>query len=314
MMRLIASRLLMSVALLWVVSTITFFLQALIPGNAAVEILGGQATPAAIHALEVQLKLNQPVYVQYWHWLTNAVHGNLGTSLVSGEPVAHQLNSALPITLSVVIGATIAGIIIGVPLGVLSATKGRRAAKTIDVLSVFGLAVPNFFLALILVSIFSVALSLFPATGYVPFTSSPAQWARALVLPVTALGVGGATLIAKQTRDQMMDVMSRSFIMNLRANGLPTRSIVFRHAARNAAIPVVTVIGLTFVGALGGAVFVEKLFVLPGLGSALVNATSLHDLPMVQGIAVYLTLIVIVVNLLIDLCYGWLNPKVRTTR
>lgn len=313
MIRLVASRLAMSVVLLWVVSTITFFLQALIPGNAAVAILGGQATPSALHALEVQLKLNQPIYEQYWRWLTHAVRGDFGTSLISGGSVTQQLNSALPITLSVVIGATIVAVVVGMSLGVLSATRGRRVAKAVDVLSIFGLAVPNFFLALVLVALFSVTLSIFPATGYVTFFSSPAGWARALVLPVIALGVGGATLIAKQTRDQMMEVMARGFITNLRANGVSSRSILFRHAGRNAAIPVVTVVGLTFVGALGGTVFVEKLFVLPGLGAALVNATDLHDLPMVQGISVYFTLIVIVVNLLIDLCYGWLNPKVRVT-
>jgi len=303
----------MSAVLLWVVSTITFVLQALIPGDAAVEILGGEASPEAIHALQNQLGLNKPIYSQYWDWLTKAVHGNLGTSLVTGKPVAHELNAKLPITLSVVIGATVVAVLIGVSLGILSATRGPRVARTVDAASAFGLAVPHFWLALILVEAFAVTLRVFPATGYVPFTSSPVEWGRSLVLPVIALGVGGATLVAKQTRDQMMEVMSRGFIMNLRANGLSERSIVFRHAARNAAIPVVTVVGLIFIGALGGTVFVETVFVLPGLGAAVVNATNFHDLPVVQGIAVYFTLIVIAANLCIDLSYGWLNPKVRKT-
>lgn len=316
MTRLIARRLIMSALLLWIVSTITFFLQALTPGNAAIEILGGsgQATPTAIHELEAKLGLNQPAYEQYSHWLTKALHGDLGTSLISGVSVAHQLNASLPITLSVVIGATIVAVVIGLPLGILSATRGKGVARAVDASSVLGLAVPNFWFALILVAAFSVTLKVFPATGYVSFGSSPAQWARALVLPVIALGVGGVTLIAKQTRDQMMEMMASGFVMNLRANGLSERSIVLRHAARNAAIPVVTVVGITFIGALGGAVFIETVFVLPGLGAAIVNATNYHDLPMVQGIAVYFTLIVIVVNLLVDLSYGWLNPRVRVSR
>jgi peptide/nickel transport system permease protein len=311
MRRLIGRRLLLSVALLFMVSALTFFFQLLIPGNAAEAILGVNSRSAALAQLERQLGLNQPVYLQYWHWLSRALHGNLGYSYTTGQAVTAALDSRLWVTLSLIIGATLFALVVGVGLGVLSAVRGGWLGRLVDAVSVLGLAIPSFWLALVLVTVFASALRLFPTSGYTPFLASPAGWAHALVLPVIALGVGAVTLIAKQTRDQMLEVLSRNFILMLRANGISERSVVLRHALKNAAIPVLTVAGLAFVGALGASVFIENVFVLPGLGSALVDATNQHDLPMVQGISVYFTLIVVVVNFLIDLAYGWLNPKVR---
>jgi peptide/nickel transport system permease protein len=180
-----------------------------------------------------------------------------------------------------------------------------------DVLSLAGLAVPSFWLGLVLVAVFAVGLGWFPANGFTPFREDPVDWARSIVLPVLALFVGGVATIAKQTRNAMSDVLASEFIRNLYANGLARRSLVFRHALRNAAIPVITVLGLGFIGLLGGSVFIEQLFVLPGLGSLAVNAVNSHDLPIIQGVVVYFAIIVAIVNLFIDLSYGWLNPKAR---
>jgi peptide/nickel transport system permease protein len=213
--------------------------------------------------------------------------------------------------LSLVVGSTLLAAVIGALLGVGGALRADIAGTAIDALSMVGLAIPNFFLGLILIALFAVAIPLFPATSYVPFDESPLEWARSLVLPVVALATPGIAVVAKQTRDSMRAVLERPFIRTLRASGLPRRSIIYKHALRSAAIPVVTVLGLIFVASLGGTVLVESVFAMPGLGGLAVQATTQHDLPLIQGVAVYFTVLVVAVNLLVDLAYGWLDPRVR---
>jgi peptide/nickel transport system permease protein len=313
MVRLIGYRLLISVPLLFGVSVLTFVLVSLTPGDAARSILRTNGTPQQYAQLRHQLGLDQPLYAQYGHWLERAAHGNLGSSLFSGEPVTQALNERLPVTLSLIVGATALSALLGIGLGVLSALRAGSLGRVVDVLSLAGLALPNFWLGLLLVTLLAVEIHLFPATGYVPLTQSVGEWARALVLPVVTLVLGGVAVVARQTRDSMLDVLGRDFIRMLRANGVPEWSIVFKHALKNAAIPVVTVLGLIFVSLLSGTVLVESVFVLPGLGSLAVQATNQHDIPVIQGVAVYFTLIVVTVNLLVDLTYGWLNPKVLSS-
>jgi peptide/nickel transport system permease protein len=194
---------------------------------------------------------------------------------------------------------------------VLSSRGHPLVARLIDVLSIGGLAVPSFWLALILISVFSVKLGLLPATGYVTFGDSPSGWAQSLVLPVIALSMNGVTAIAKLTREAMLDVLSSEFIRNLRANGIPERSVVYRHALRSSAMRIITMSGLLFIGALGGSVVIEHVFGIPGLGSLAVSATTAKDIPLIQGVAIYFTLLVIGVNLLTDISYAWINPRMR---
>jgi peptide/nickel transport system permease protein len=310
---LVSRRLLRSIPMLFVVSLLTFVLVSVSPGNPAVTVLGTNATSAQYAAVNRQLGLNRPLWSQYWHWLVGALQGHLGDSLYSSQSVTSILGSRLVVTLTLVILATALGAVFGIALGVMSSLRSRAVARTTDVISMLGFAIPNFWLGLILILIFAVKLHLLPATGWIPFSSSPTGWIRSLVLPVVTLAAAGATGIAKQTRDSMSDQLSQEYILALRATGIPERSIVYRHALRNAAIPVVTVIGLFFVGMLGGAVLVEQIFALPGLGSAAVAATSTHDLPVIQGVAICFAIIVVIVNLIIEVAYGWLNPKARTT-
>lgn len=311
--RMAVRRLLLSVPLLFVVSVLTFGLVALTPGNPAVQILGGNATPAAITALDRQLGLNQPLVVQYWQWLVRAVHGNLGVSLYTSQTVTGDINSRLGVTLTIVIGSVVVSTVIGVALGIVSAVRGGWLGRLTDVVSLAGFAVPNFWLGLILVTIFSVKLGLVPATGFVPFSTSPNGWLDSVLLPVITLSAIGVTGVAKQTRDSLRDVLAQPFVVALRAEGVPERTILLRHALKNAALPVITMMGLFFVGTLGGAVIVEQVFGLPGVGSLAVSATSTHDLPVVQGVVLYFTTIVIVVNLILDVTYGLLNPKGRVS-
>lgn len=310
--RIFLRRLVMSLLLIIIVPSLTFFFEALTPGNIAEEILGPNATPAQLHHLERQFGLNQSLAAQYWHWLDGLVHGHLGTSFQTGQSVTSMLSPRLPVTLSIVFGAVVFAVIVGVGFGILSAGKGRALPKIVDVGSVFGLAVPGYWLAIVLILLLAVKFRIFPATGYAAPTASPGQWLRSIVLPSVALGVGLATFIAKQTRDRLLAALNGDFIRTLRANGASRGSILFKHALRNAGIPVVTVLGLAFVGALSGSVFVESVFSLPGLGSALVVAASYHDLPVVEAISLYFTVIVVVVNLAVDLAYVALDPRVRS--
>lgn len=311
MIRLIGWRVAISVPLLFVVSAIVFLLQSLIPGDAAEEIAGVNSTAAHIAQVRAQLGLNRPVWVQYWHWLDGVLHGTLGSSLTNGQSVTAELAPRLPVTLSLVLGATLVATVVGLLFGIASSRGNRPVRRVTDALSIAGLAIPGFWLALLLISLFSVRLGLLPAIGYVPFTQSPQDWAKSLVLPVVAIALSGVTAVAKQTRESMLDILQRDYIRNLRANGISERSIIFKHALRSAAVPVLTMSGLLFIGALGGAVVIEQVFGLPGLGSAAVTATSTKDIPVIQGVAVYFTLLVIAVNLVIDVIYGLVNPKVR---
>jgi peptide/nickel transport system permease protein len=204
--------------------------------------------------------------------------------------------------------------VVGVALGTVSAVRGGRLGRAVDGISVLGFAIPNFWLALLLISVFAVKLHWLPASGYVSFSTSPGQFFRSLALPVIALGAAGATGAAKQTRDSMLDVMSRDYILSLRASGMPNHRIILRHALPNALIPTLTLMGLFAVSLFGGAALIEDIFVLPGLGGLAVSAAGNHDLPIMEGILLYFTILVIVLNLLVDIACGLLDPRIRLAR
>jgi peptide/nickel transport system permease protein len=309
----ITRRVALSVALVFVASLLTFVLVSVTPGSVVNAILGGDQEVRAqdVARLKQRLGLNEPLLQRYWHWLDGAVHGNFGLSVLTGQPVSQAINSRLTVTLTLIVGAMILSTVIGVSLGIVSAIRRGLLGRFTDVVSLGGLAVPSFWLGLVLVSIFAVKLRWFPANGFTAFSSSPLGWLKSISLPILALFVGGVAIISKQTRNAMSEVLDSEFVRNLHANGISRRSIIFRHALRNAAIPVVTTLGLGFVGLLGGTVFIEQLFVLPGIGSLAVSSVQSHDLPVVQGVVVYFVAIVAMVNLVIDLLYGWLNPKAR---
>lgn len=311
MIRIVIRRLLWSIPLLFVVSALLFVLVSLVPGDAARTILGQNATPEQYAALREQLGLDESLPAQYWAWLSDVLSGSLGASVFSGQPVTELLSSRLEVSLSLVVVATLAATAAGVALGLVSALRGGTIGRAFDVFAQVGLALPNFWLGLILIALFAVALPIFPATGYVPIGESPGRWAVALVLPVIALGFVAVAVIAKQTRDSMLDALGSEFIKTLQANGYGRRSIVYRHALRNAAPPVLAVVGVVFVNLLGGAVLVENIFALPGLGSAVVQATTQHDVPVIQGAVLYFTVMVVVVNLTVDLLHGYLDPRIR---
>lgn len=300
-----------SVLLMFAVTGLTFVLASLSPGSAVMAVLGDQTsyTPRQYQQVRHELGLDQSLPVQYWHWVWRLLHGSLGNDLFSGQPVTQALDARLGASLSLILGTVLVAGIVGVGAGVLSAVRGGLAGRVLDTAVVAGFAIPNFWLALVLIELLAVKVRAFPATGYVPFGTDPARWLASIALPVITLAIGTTAYIARQTRDAMLDVLSREFILALRARGLPVRSVLLRHALRNAAIPVVTALGVLFVGLLGGTVFIENVFAIPGLGQEVVSASSTHDLPMVEGVAFYFTVIVIIINLLVDLSYRALNPQ-----
>jgi peptide/nickel transport system permease protein len=312
-LRIIVRRVLWSVPLLFVVSVLTFVLVSFVPGDAARTILGTNGTQAEYDALRQQLGLNLPLWDQYAHWLAGVLHGRLGNSVFNGEPVATLLDGRLVVSITLIVLATFLAAIVGISTGVTGAVRGGVPARALDALGRLGIAIPNFVVGLVLVIVVSAKLGLLPPTGFVSFSSSPLLWAKSLVLPVLTLSLAPMTIIAQQTRSSMFEVMHERFIRVLEANGIRRRSIIFRHALRNAAIPVVSVIGVVFVGLLSGTVLVETVFALPGLGQYAVQATEQHDIPVIQGISLYFTCVVIVVNLAVDLLYATLNPKVRAS-
>ena len=313
MLSLILRRALISIPLVLVVTFVTFLLQSFAPGDTARAILGQNYTPEAYDRLVEELGLDRPLLARYGDWLAHALLGDLGTSPVSGLPVASEIGNRLGVTLSLMIATTLVALLVGVALGVVSAVRGGRLGKLVDVVSLVGFSLPNFWFGLVLVTVFAVMLRWLPATGYIPITTSPTKWLIALILPVATLAAGAVAIVAKQTRDSMRDALERNFIFSLRANGVPESSIILRHGLRNAAIPIVTVLGLMFVGLSSGTVLIESVFAMPGLGGLAVQATAQRDVPMIQGVALTFTLIVVVVNLVVDLAYGWLNPKVRVS-
>jgi peptide/nickel transport system permease protein len=302
-----------SVALLFAVTVLTFVLASLAPGSAVRAVLGANTsvTPQQYAQVKRQLGLDQPLPVQYWHWLYGLLHGSLGTDLFSGQAVTAALSTRLGASLSLIIATIVVSGVAGVTAGTVSAVRGGVFGRVLDTLTVSGFALPSFWLALILIEVLAVQVRWFPSTGYVALGSDPWQWLRSIVLPVLTLSAGTTAAIARQTRDSMLQVFGRDFVTALRSRGLPLRVIVARHALRNAAIPVVTTLGVVFIGLLGGTVLVEQIFGIPGLGEAAVTATTNHDLPMIEGIALYFAVLVVIVNLLVDISYSALNPKVR---
>jgi peptide/nickel transport system permease protein len=311
MARYLLRRLLLSVPLLFAVSILTFLMVAIVPGDPAVRILGAGHTAAEYQALDAKLGLSAPLLVQYWHWIDGVLHGTLGTSLFTNQSVASELAQRLPATVWLVIGATLVTVVAGVALGLASAVWRGPLGRVVDAASWLSFAVPNFWLGLILIEFIALRAHLLPSSGFVPLGQDPGAWLRSLILPVITLAAVGVTGVAKQTRDAMSEVLGREFMTALRMAGLPRRSLLLRHALRNAAIPVVTAAGLFAIAMLGGTILVEQVFVLPGMGSLVVQAAADHDLPVIEGAVLYFTVIVIAVNLLIDLSYAWLNPKVR---
>lgn len=310
MTRQIANRLGTLVLLLWLVSLAVFGLTYLIPGDPAVTLLGDSATPAQTASLRAALGLDEPFFTRYWNWTWDVLHGDLGTSLFNSSSVTGALTSRISLTVSLVVGALIVSVVVGTLVGVAAGSRpGSLLDRALLFVSSVGIALPNFWLGILLVTLLGVTFRVFPTGGYVPFGRSPTQWLSHLVLPVVTLAAGGAAEIARQARASMMDTLQLDFVRTLHAKGVRPEVVLFKHALRSAMVPVVTVAGLQVSRLFGLSLLIESVFAIPGVGSLLIKAVFDRDIPVVQGAVLLATVVVVVVNLLVDLSYGWLNPK-----
>lgn len=311
MFRYLSRRIASGVFLLFAISLLTFALMFGSTGNVARNMLGENATADQVTALNRELGLDRPLSTQYLNWLGGALRGDLGRSWTSNSRVSEELQRRMPVTLSIVFVTVAVMAVLSAVLGITAAVRGGWADRLIQVGSIVGFAMPNFWLALILVIFFAINLRWLPATGYVSFSSSPMSWAASLVLPVAALAFSGIASSSQQVRGAVIDALRQDYVRTLRARGVGPGSILFRHALRNAMPAALTVLSVQFIALLGGAAIIERVFAIPGLGSLTVASALAGDVPMLMGIVVNLIVMVIIVNILIDVINAWVNPKVR---
>lgn len=311
MLKFTVRRIAYGVVLLFAITLIAFVLLYANGPSIARNILGASATPQEVAAKAASLGLNHPILTEYWHWLRDALSGNLGVSWFTSEPVAQTITSRLGVTLTLVIGATIVSGVLSVVLGVLSAVKRGWIDRVVQVLAMLGFAVPGFLIALLFVSIFAIDLHWFSPTGYTGIGSSFDGWLGTVTLPILALSVGSIAGVSQQIRGSVIDGLGQDYVRTLRTRGLSSRRIILKHVLRNAGGPALSVLALQFVGLLGGVVVIESIFAIPGIGQVAVTSTTQGDIPLVMGLVVATGVIVVAVNLMVDVGQGFLNPKVR---
>lgn len=297
---------------LLVASVVIFALMSLLPGNAAQVALGTNATPEAVAMLEAQYGLDRPPVIRYFDWMGGMLTGDFGTSYVTGAEITPVIVDSVQVTAILVIAAIAVSILIAVPLGTFAALEQRNwIGVTISAISQVGIAIPNFLAAIILVIIFSLTLGWFPSQGWMAPIEGLGGFLLRLVLPVVSLALVQAAIVTRYVRSAVLDVMREDYIRTARAKGLTKTKALFAHGLRNAAIPVITVAGVQLATLLVGAVIIEQIFVLPGIGSELVRAVANRDLVAVQGIVMVLVLLVLIINLIVDILVPVVDPRIR---
>jgi peptide/nickel transport system permease protein len=307
-------RLAQSVVTLVLATMVVFAGVRALPGDPALALAGEERDPASLEAVREQYGLNDPVWAQYLHYLQRIAHGDLGSSVRTNIPVRELLVSALPVTLELSVLALLVASTVGVLTGIVAAVRrGKPAEWLANGFALVGLSVPNFWLGLMAILYLSVALGLFPASGYVPFSEDPVANLHHMVLPAVILGFGLAAVIMRQTRSSMLESMSTDYIRTARAKGLGERTVIGVHALRNSLIVVVTIVGLQLGALISGAVVTEQIFGLPGFGKLTVDSVFQRDYPVIQGVVLVTATAYIVINLLVDLLYSVIDPRIRVT-
>jgi peptide/nickel transport system permease protein len=314
--RLTGRRLLAAIPVLWGVTFLTYVVMNLLPGDAAQELLGANATPAQVHQLEIQLHLNEPFWVRYGGWLGALLHGDLGTSLASRENVTTILGQRLPVTAELLLYAFAGSIVFAVGLAVLAARKPNGIADRISMMvSMTGLSIAPYVLALVLIYIFAVELQVFPAIGYTPLTASPGTNIRSLTLPAIAIGFPLFSVYTRLLRADIVEQMQREdYIVTARAKGVSPWRVLIRHALPNSLFGLITLVALNLGTLVGAVAIIEPIFSLPGVGAILIQSITDHDVPVVEGIVVVFAVVVVLAGLLADLLYATLDPRIRYER
>ena len=307
--RYVVRRLLLAIPVIVAMSVFVFLMLNLIPGDPVQTMLGFRATPENVATVRAQLGLDQPLLAQYLTWAGGLLHGNFGQDFISHTPVSTLLAQRLPVTIELTLLSMTIAVAVGVPLGVRAAAKPGAVRQATEGFVVAGIAITDFWLGIMLVLLFAGIWQVLPPSGYVPFLKDPVANLRYLILPVLALAFGEAAYILRTTRGAMEEVLGTQYILFLRAKGIAERRIVYRHALRNAAPPIVTVIGIQFGVLLGGAIVIESLFALPGVGRLIVTSIQQRNYVVVQGGVLVVAVLFILVTLATDLIVGWLDPR-----
>ena len=312
MLLLTLRRLLSAIPVLFIVSLISFGLMRLIPGDPAASIAGTSATPAQIEQLRRDLGLDEPLLLQLLHYYQGLLQGDFGKSLLLGKGVLAATMERLPVTIGLSLYALVLTLLIGVASGIIAALRQNTWVDQVAMMiAMLGISIPNFFLGLLMIIFFAVQLGWLPSGGYVPFSQDPIGWLRSTTMPAISLALLQAGLLARITRSGMLEVLRQDYVRTARAKGLPERQVILKHALANALIPIVTVVGIIISLLLSGAVVTEALFSLPGMGQLLTQAVLGRDYPMVQGGLLLVTTFLVLVNILVDVLYALIDPRVR---
>jgi peptide/nickel transport system permease protein len=312
MLKIVGRRLLIAIPTILFVSLLVFVMIDLVPGDPALRIAGPDATTERVEEVRTNLRLDDPVLVRYSRWLGDAVTGDLGTSLQTDQPVTTAIGDRLGPTISLVVGSLLIAVFVGGALGIAAAVRdGKAVDRGITVLSSLAIAVPSFWLGLVLVQQFAIERHWFPAVGYEPFGDGAIPWLKSLVLPAIALAAIPAAETTLQLKGAMADRLRRDYVLTAEAKGMSRAKVVGKHTLKNAAIPVITVLGFRLAQLIGGAVIIERVFNIPGLGSLVVSSVLTGDVPVLLGVVVLTTLVVLLINLLVDISYGYFNPRIR---
>lgn len=305
-------RLLMAIPVMGIVALIVFSLLYLTPGDPAMVLAGDQASPEQIEKIRASLGLDQPPHVRFVAWLWQMANGDLGTSIFSGEPVAHMIEQRLQPTFSLLAVSVVLSITVGVPFGVgAAARRGGWTDHALTYFTTLGFSLPAFIAGYALAFIFATTLKWLPVQGFVPLSEGVQPWLRNLILPAVTLSLVYAAIIGRVTRASMLEVLSEDYIRTARANGVAPWRILFRHALQNAAVPVITVIGIGIATLIGSAVITENVFAIPGVGRLTVDAILHRDYPIIQGVVLMLSAGYVLVNIAVDICYTLLDPRIR---
>lgn len=312
MFKIILRRVLVAIPTLILVSVIVFMLQKLLPGDAVLAMAGEERDPAVLEFLREKYQLNASLPVQYWAWVTNVMQGDLGSSLRTDVPVTQLIAQKLPVTLQLAAMAMFFAVLVGVPMGILAAVKkGTATEMGANVAALSGMSIPNFWLGILLIMLVSVQWRLLPASGYV----SPAEdfWLsmKTMLMPALVLSTAIAAYLMRHTRSAMLEALNADYVRTARAKGVPARGVILRHALRNALMPIVTLVTLLFGELMAGAVLTEQVFTIPGFGKLMVDAVFTRDYAVVQGVVLCVAVGFIVMNLLADILYILVNPRLR---
>jgi peptide/nickel transport system permease protein len=309
----IIRRLMQAGALIFVVATLVSVFIHFIPGDPAYVILGeDNGSEERVQAVREQLNLNRPIYVQFVDWLGGVVRGDFGDSLISKRPIRTDLAKRIPRTLELGFASMTVSVLVGIPLGVIAARYRNRWPDVLATsFAIGGLSVPVFVVGPLLILLFSVKLHWLPAAGYVSFSTDPIEHLKRLALPAISLGILSSATIMRMTRSSMLEVLGEDYVRTARAKGAAERSVLYIHALRNALIPVITVVGLSLGSLLGGSVIVEYIFNWPGIATYLITAINQRDYPIVQAVVLLIATAFILANLLTDLLYAWIDPRIK---